>query len=118
MDSAPARVPASSLSPSCPSSSSGAVRHLVSVPGKDGEDLLLVSADACELLGGQELAPRWTFSAPRVLRYRSPPAACALVASWAPPAQPPGSPVEVGEGAGVPLQRGLLSPALPCAGRW
>nr|KAF6294831.1 hypothetical protein mPipKuh1_009705 [Pipistrellus kuhlii] len=48
--------------------SSGAIRYLMDVPGKGGEDLLLVSADTCVLLGGQELAPRWTFSAPQVLR--------------------------------------------------
>nr|KAF6272086.1 hypothetical protein mMyoMyo1_010882 [Myotis myotis] len=40
----------------------------MSVPGKGGEDLLLVSPDSCVLLEGQELAPRWTFSAPQVLR--------------------------------------------------
>ncbi|XP_036158960.1 protein FAM234A isoform X1 [Myotis myotis] len=48
--------------------SSGAVHYLMSVPGKGGEDLLLVSPDSCVLLEGQELAPRWTFSAPQVLR--------------------------------------------------
>ncbi|CAK6444901.1 unnamed protein product [Pipistrellus nathusii] len=48
--------------------SSGAIHYLMNVPGKGGEDLLLVSSDACVLLGGQELAPRWTFSAPQVPR--------------------------------------------------
>lgn len=48
--------------------SPGAVRHLMTVPGKAGEDLLLVSSEACVLLDGQDLAPRWTFSAARVLR--------------------------------------------------
>lgn len=42
----------------------------MSVPGKGGEDLLLVSSDSCVLLDGRELALRWTFSAPQVLRYR------------------------------------------------
>lgn len=51
------------------SSSSGAIHYLMNVPGKGGEDLLLVSSDTCVLLDGQELAPRWTFSAPQVLRY-------------------------------------------------
>lgn len=41
----------------------------MTVPGKVGEDLLLVSSEACVLLDGQELAPRWIFSAARVLRY-------------------------------------------------
>ncbi|XP_054570536.1 protein FAM234A isoform X2 [Eptesicus fuscus] len=48
--------------------SSGAIHYLMNVPGKGGEDLLLVSSDTCVLLDGQELAPRWTFSAPQVLR--------------------------------------------------
>lgn len=39
------------------------------VPGKAGEDLLLVSSEACKLLDGQDLAPRWTLSAAQVLRY-------------------------------------------------
>lgn len=54
------------------SSSSGAIHYLMNVPGKGGKDLLLVSSDSCVLLEGQELAPRWTFSAPQVLRYRLP----------------------------------------------
>lgn len=48
--------------------SSGAIHYLMSVPGKGGEDLLLVSSDSCVLLDGRELALRWTFSAPQVLR--------------------------------------------------
>ncbi|KAB0401621.1 hypothetical protein E2I00_007279, partial [Balaenoptera physalus] len=48
--------------------SSGAVRYLMNVPGKVGEDLLLVSAEACVLLDGQELVPRWTLGAAQVLR--------------------------------------------------
>ncbi|KAM7149849.1 protein FAM234A isoform 1-T3 [Molossus nigricans] len=50
------------------SHSSGAIRYLVTVPEKGGEDLLLVSSESCVLLDGQELAPKWTFSAPQVLR--------------------------------------------------
>lgn len=41
----------------------------MNVPGKGGEDLLLVSSEACVLLDGQELAPRWTISTAQVLRY-------------------------------------------------
>ena len=41
----------------------------MNVPGKVGEDLLLVSAEACVLLDGQELVPRWTLGAAQVLRY-------------------------------------------------
>ncbi|XP_051023682.1 protein FAM234A [Acomys russatus] len=48
--------------------SSGAVRYLMNVPGKAGQDLLLVSSEACMLLDGQDLVPRWTFSATQVLR--------------------------------------------------
>ncbi|XP_019292835.1 protein FAM234A [Panthera pardus] len=48
--------------------SPGAIRYLMTVPGKVGEDLLLVSSEACVLLDGQELAPRWIFSAARVPR--------------------------------------------------
>ncbi|XP_059934349.1 protein FAM234A isoform X2 [Mesoplodon densirostris] len=48
--------------------SSGAVRYLMNVPGKVGEDLLLVSSEACVLLDGQELVPRWTLGAAQVLR--------------------------------------------------
>ncbi|XP_066869821.1 protein FAM234A isoform X3 [Kogia breviceps] len=48
--------------------SSGAVRYLMNVPGKAGEDLLLVSSEACVLLDGQELVPRWTLGAAQVLR--------------------------------------------------
>lgn len=40
----------------------------MSVPGSGGEDLLLVTSEACMLLDGQELAPRWNFSAAQVLR--------------------------------------------------
>lgn len=48
--------------------SSGAIRYLMNVPGKGGEDLLLVTSEACMLLDGQELSPKWTFSAAQVLR--------------------------------------------------
>ncbi|XP_021553798.1 protein FAM234A isoform X1 [Neomonachus schauinslandi] len=48
--------------------SPGAIRYLLNVPGKTGEDLLLVSSEACVLVDGQDLAPRWTFSAAQVLR--------------------------------------------------
>lgn len=41
----------------------------MNVPGKGGEDLLLVTSEACMLLDGQELSPKWTFSAAQVLRY-------------------------------------------------
>lgn len=64
-----------SLQPRCPrhvppsSSRSGAIHHLMNVPGKGGEDLLLVSSEACMLLDGQELTPRWTFNVAQVLRY-------------------------------------------------
>ncbi|XP_039079366.1 protein FAM234A [Hyaena hyaena] len=48
--------------------SPGAIRYLMAVPGKAGEDLLLVSSEACVLLDGQDLVPRWTLSAAQVLR--------------------------------------------------
>ncbi|XP_057551552.1 protein FAM234A [Hippopotamus amphibius kiboko] len=48
--------------------SMGAIRYLMNVPGKVGQDLLLVSSEACILLDGQDLAPRWTLSAAQVLR--------------------------------------------------
>ncbi|KAK2497578.1 hypothetical protein MC885_011604 [Smutsia gigantea] len=48
--------------------SSGAIRHLMNVPGKAGEDLLLVSSEACVLLDGQDLAPKWTLSVAQVPR--------------------------------------------------
>ncbi|XP_043311911.1 protein FAM234A [Cervus canadensis] len=48
--------------------SSGAIRYLMNVPGKAGDDLLLVSAEACMLLDGQDLTPRWTFGTTQVLR--------------------------------------------------
>ncbi|XP_069343309.1 protein FAM234A [Eulemur rufifrons] len=48
--------------------SAGAVRYLVHVPGKAGADVLLVGTEACVLLDGQELTPRWTLSTARVLR--------------------------------------------------
>lgn len=41
----------------------------MNVPGKAGDDLLLVSAEACMLLDGQDLTPRWTFGTTQVLRY-------------------------------------------------
>ncbi|XP_060219895.1 protein FAM234A isoform X1 [Meriones unguiculatus] len=48
--------------------STGAVRYLMNVPGKAGQDLLLVSSEACMLLDGQDLVPRWTLDATQVLR--------------------------------------------------
>ncbi|XP_066131546.1 protein FAM234A [Saccopteryx bilineata] len=48
--------------------SSEAVHYLMSVPGEGGEDLLIVSSEACVLLDGQKLAPQWVFSAAQVLR--------------------------------------------------
>ncbi|XP_068823883.1 protein FAM234A isoform X2 [Capricornis sumatraensis] len=48
--------------------SSGAIRYLMNVPGKAGDDLLLVSTEACVLLDGQDLTPRWTFGTTQVLR--------------------------------------------------
>uniref|UniRef100_A0A8P0PGM3 Protein FAM234A n=1 Tax=Canis lupus familiaris TaxID=9615 RepID=A0A8P0PGM3_CANLF len=48
--------------------SPGALRHLTHVPGKAGEDLLLVTSEACVLLDGQDLTPRWTFRTAQVFR--------------------------------------------------
>ncbi|XP_037363746.1 protein FAM234A [Talpa occidentalis] len=48
--------------------SPGAIRYLMLVPGRAGQDLLLVSAEACVLLDGQELSPRWTLDAAQVFR--------------------------------------------------
>lgn len=48
--------------------SSRAVRYLMNVPGKTGQDLLLVTSEACMLLNGQDLVPRWTLDATQVLR--------------------------------------------------
>ncbi|XP_077762018.1 protein FAM234A [Canis aureus] len=48
--------------------SPGALRHLMHVPGKAGEDLLLVTSEACVLLDGQDLTPRWTFRTAQVFR--------------------------------------------------
>lgn len=48
--------------------SSGAVRYLMNVPGKAGQDVLLVSSEACMLLDGQDLVPKWTLGATQVLR--------------------------------------------------
>ncbi|KAM4820117.1 protein FAM234A isoform 1-T2 [Thomomys bottae] len=48
--------------------SSGEVRHLMNVQGKAGQDVLLVNSEACVLLDGQELTPRWTVSVAQVLR--------------------------------------------------
>lgn len=50
------------------SHSAGAVRHLMSVPGRAGQDVLLVGSEACVLLDGQELTARWTLGAAQVLR--------------------------------------------------
>lgn len=55
--------------PPLSSSSSGAVRYLMNVPGKAGQDVLLVSSEACMLLDGQDLVPKWTLGATQVLRY-------------------------------------------------
>ncbi|XP_076998457.1 protein FAM234A [Tamandua tetradactyla] len=63
------RLPASA--PGVPLLSSGAVRHLMHVPGRAGDDLLLVSSEACMLLDGQELTPAWTFHTGQVLRKPS-----------------------------------------------
>ena len=41
----------------------------MNVPGKAGDDLLLVSTKAYVLLDGQDLTPRWTFGTTQVLRY-------------------------------------------------
>lgn len=59
------------LFPPTPLYSSGAVRYLMNVPGKAGQDVLLVSSEACVLLDGQDLTPRWTLEAAQVLRYRA-----------------------------------------------
>lgn len=48
--------------------SSGAVRYLMNVPGKAGQDVLLVTSEACVLLDGQELTPKWTLGTAQVLR--------------------------------------------------
>ncbi|XP_055991147.1 protein FAM234A [Sorex fumeus] len=48
--------------------SAGAIRYLVKVPETAGQDLLLVGSEACVLLDGQKLAPRWIFHASQVLR--------------------------------------------------
>lgn len=46
----------------------GAVRYVMTIPGKAGEDLLLVTSEACVLLDGQDLAPRWTLGAAQIHR--------------------------------------------------
>ncbi|XP_048188498.1 protein FAM234A isoform X2 [Perognathus longimembris pacificus] len=48
--------------------SSGEVRYLMNIRGKAGQDVLLVNSEACVLLDGQELTPRWTLSSAQVLR--------------------------------------------------
>ncbi|XP_058141594.1 protein FAM234A [Dasypus novemcinctus] len=48
--------------------SSGAVRHLMHIPGKTGPDVLLVSSNACELLDGQGLTRSWAIGTAQVLR--------------------------------------------------
>ncbi|XP_004628002.1 protein FAM234A [Octodon degus] len=48
--------------------SSGTVQFLMNVPGKAGQDVLLISSEACVLLDGQELTPRWTLGTVQVLR--------------------------------------------------
>ncbi|XP_037670149.1 protein FAM234A isoform X1 [Choloepus didactylus] len=54
--------------PRMPLHSSGTIRFLMSVPGKTGEDVLLVGSEACVLLDRQELTPTWAFGATQVLR--------------------------------------------------
>lgn len=54
---------------SCCPRSWGAVRYVMTIPGKAGEDLLLVTSEACVLLDGQDLAPRWTLGAAQIHRY-------------------------------------------------
>uniref|UniRef100_A0A8C5LBK9 Family with sequence similarity 234, member A n=1 Tax=Jaculus jaculus TaxID=51337 RepID=A0A8C5LBK9_JACJA len=51
--------------------SSGAVHYLMHVPGKAGQDILLVSSESCVLLDGQDLMPRWTLGTTQVLRKPS-----------------------------------------------
>ncbi|XP_037670150.1 protein FAM234A isoform X2 [Choloepus didactylus] len=53
--------------PRMPLHSSGTIRFLMSVPGKTGEDVLLVGSEACVLLDRQELTPTWAFGATQVL---------------------------------------------------
>lgn len=48
--------------------SPGAVRYLMNIPGKAGQDLLIVTSEACMLLDGQDLKPRWTLGEAQVLR--------------------------------------------------
>lgn len=48
--------------------SSGGVRYLMNVPGKTGQDVLLISSESCVLLDGQELTPKWTLGAAQILR--------------------------------------------------
>lgn len=45
-----------------------AVHYLMNVPGKAGQDVLLVSSDDCTLLDGQDLTPKWTLGTTQVLR--------------------------------------------------
>lgn len=100
------------------SSSSGTIHYLMNVPGKGGEDLLLVSSDICVLLEGQELTPRWTFSASQVLRYRLFPRSLCTVTSPGPAAHPR-QPHGDGRGDQCASARGLLPvPVLPCRGGW
>ncbi|KAM6155221.1 protein FAM234A [Rhynchocyon petersi] len=50
------------------SPSSRTIRYLLHVPGRAGEDLLLVGTEACMLLDGQDLTPRWTLGDIQVFR--------------------------------------------------
>nr|XP_006120224.1 protein FAM234A [Pelodiscus sinensis] len=50
-----------------PLRSSGDVRYLVKVPGRAGENLLVVKSDVAELLDGQTLDSLWTVNASHVL---------------------------------------------------
>ncbi|XP_006873889.1 PREDICTED: protein ITFG3 [Chrysochloris asiatica] len=45
-----------------------AIRYQMLVPGRAGEDLLLVGSEACMLLDGQDLVPRWILGDTQVFR--------------------------------------------------
>uniref|UniRef100_A0A452IXF5 FAM234A/B beta-propeller domain-containing protein n=1 Tax=Gopherus agassizii TaxID=38772 RepID=A0A452IXF5_9SAUR len=48
--------------------SSGDIRYLVKVPGRSGENILVVKSDMAELLNGQTLDSLWTVNASHILR--------------------------------------------------
>ncbi|KAM9208451.1 protein FAM234A [Dugong dugon] len=50
------------------SPSPGAIRYQMHVPGRASKDLLLVGSEACMLLDGQDLAPKWTLGNTQVFR--------------------------------------------------